>query len=342
MQRTPDNGFVVGGFTTSFSKTGENLFLAKIDAERHLAWQKMYSGPRSDCLWAFRVTADGGCIIAGKTNSFNRENEESNYDVLLIKTDADGRLQWQRILWNTDTNHIHDYVNDIEIAADGGYLISGSSAGGSCAWGPIWIVKTDTAGNILWQKDFGAMSMNFWLKHPVRITADGGFMIAGEIRSLGGSDVWLIKCNATGEIEWQKSYGGARINSAFTVLPFNGDGYLFVGTSDSFQAQAGAFPDLWLFKTDLLGEIQWQKRIYTNGWDEVTSVHLTTGGGFIMAGNSTMDGGNRMFWLIKCDSLGKTEWSKRYGNLFMSNADYIIEENAPNGYLVASTKKTGA
>ncbi len=282
-----------------------------------------------------------------------------------------------------------EYLYSINNTSDGGFIMGGYSASasagsrdqtGSTSKGGLdyWIVKTDNTGNVQWQRRYGG-SGNDQL-YSVFQTSDGGYILSGRseagsalsgdqaaVPGKGGMDFWVIKTDASGNIQWQKRYGGAgddMINGSNTIVQTNDGGYFMGGytveSSSNTGDQTGSTNygsyDYWVLKTDGNGNIQWQKRYGGSGEDYLYSVKQTTDGGYIIGGNSNISGtgsqagqqgqpgvssqGGFDYWIIKTNASGIIEWQKRYGALdgdFM----YDVIQTQDNGYALAGHSDVG-
>jgi hypothetical protein len=133
-------------------------------------WEKTFGGSNIDGSESVQQTSDGGYIITGGTYSFGAGEN----DVYLIKTDSAGNLLWQKTFgWGDD-----EVGSSIKQTTDGGFIIAGTTiphGAGAC---DIYIIKTDSAGNSLWQKTFGGSYYDS--SGSVQQTFYGGCIIAGE------------------------------------------------------------------------------------------------------------------------------------------------------------------
>ncbi len=195
----------------------------------------------------------------------------------------------------------------------------------------------------------------------VAATPDGGCITAGftnstdgDIAALsphGGYDYLVIKMNASGAVEWMKTYGGSATDKAAAIIPTNDGGYIVAGTSNSndgdvskdnhFNANNNQpSNDFWLVKIDDAGTIQWAKSYGGGGDDEPTGIFQTPDNGYIVGGytNST-DGdisgnhGGYDYWVIRIDGAGNKLWSACYGDkgndqgfamARMQDGDYVM------------------
>jgi len=178
-----------------------------------------------------------------------------------------------------------------------------------------WIVKLNSTGNIMWQKSYGGSSADY--AESIKQTTDGGYIIAGFSESTDGdvtenygyADYWIVKLNSTGNIMWQKSYGGSSRDEAFSIQQTSDGGYIVAGYSESTDGDVtGNYSeyDYWVVKLNSTGNIMWQKCLGGSGTDWAFSIQKTADSGYIVAGRShSTDGdvtghhGDADFWVVK-------------------------------------------
>jgi len=214
--------------------------------------------------------------------------------------------------------------------SDGGYALVGFMQ--SEDYSVCWLVKTDSAGNMEWNKTFEDGSANSIVQ-----TGDGGYVIAGSTSSFGagGSDFWLVKTDSVGNVEWNQTYGGSRDDSAKSMVQTSDGGYAIAGDTESYDV---SFTDFLLVKTDPLGNMEWNKTYDAiKGRDYARSVVQTSDGGYALMGrtqSSVVEGYD--CWLIKTDSFGNMEWNKTYGEggIYPNS----IVQTSDGGYAIAGFK----
>jgi hypothetical protein len=134
---TGDGGCVAAGGTESFGAGSMDVWILRIDADGNILWQKSYGGEANDYAYAVFDAGDG-FVVAGETFSFGVDFS----DMLAIKVDMDGRLQWQR----TINGYAHDGAGAVTGSDDGGILIAGYSSGDYALPYDLMIVKLDGGG----------------------------------------------------------------------------------------------------------------------------------------------------------------------------------------------------
>jgi hypothetical protein len=323
VQRTSDGGYIMAGWTTYMGTFNTDILLIKTDAFGNVQWAKTYGEAGYDLASSVQQTSDGGYIVAGYTNSFGA----GGVDVFLIKTDADGNVQWAKTYGGTDD----EWASSVQQTSDGGYILAGYTWSFS-AGGDILLIKTDADGNIQWAKTYGGTDDDF--ASSVQQTSDGGYILAGTTWSFGAglSDIFLVKTDAFGNITWAKTYGEAGYDYAYSVQQTSDGGYIVAGWTNSFGAGGG---DIILIKTDASGNLRWAKTYGGTDYDYTSSVQQTSDGGYILAGYTYSFGaGSYDAFLVKTDANGNIQWAKTYGG---TSGDYAssVQQTSDGGYIVA-------
>jgi hypothetical protein len=180
--------------------------------------------------------------VAGYKYSFGLDS----IDIFLIKTDANGNIIWAKTYGGINW----DEAYSVQQTSDGGYIVAGYTESFG-AGGDILLIKTDANGNIIWAKTYGGI--NWDEAHSVQQTSDGGYIVVGYTYSFGaGSNIFLIKTDANGNIIWAKTYRGISGDEAYSVQQTSDGGYIVAGRTYSFGA--GTW-DAFLIKTDADGNI---------------------------------------------------------------------------------------
>lgn len=327
---TSDGGFVLAGYTYSFG-TSADFWLVKTDCYGNIEWNKTYGGPGSDMAHSVTQTRDGGYALLGTTDSFGAGGS----DFWLAKTDSSGNMLWNRTYGGTGD----DDAWSIERTDDGFLVLAGWTSSFGAGSGDFWVVKTDQYGNMLWNKTYGGGL--FDAASCIRQTSDGGFAVLGSTYSFGdgGSDFWLIKTDAAGNEQWNKTYGGPADDFGFS-LEETDDGYALVGSTSSFGA--GVY-DFWLVKTDPLGNVMWNKTYGGTGYDEAWSIMKTPNEEYVLSGwTESFGSGSSDCWLIVTDALGTAEWNVTWGGTNNDYAYSALQTGDGNFVLAGETQSFGA
>ncbi|UCF64532.1 MAG: choice-of-anchor D domain-containing protein [bacterium] len=226
---TTDGGFIVAGVTSSSGAGSRDVFLIKTDGAGNEQWQKTLGGFSSDGARSVQQTSDGGYIITGWTLSYGPGFLGNAW---LVKTDSLGNLQWDQVFGGTDA----DRGYCVQETGEGGYIFTGYTSSFGAGLYDLLLIKTDPAGNELWNKTFGGSGRDYG--HAVRQTSDGGYIVTGYTLSFGagGDDLWVIKADSAGNEEWSKTYGGGSSDIGYDVRQTSDGGYIVTGHTLSYGA----------------------------------------------------------------------------------------------------------
>ncbi|MFV9631455.1 MAG: hypothetical protein ACNYWM_10360 [Methanosarcinales archaeon] len=257
---------------------------------------------------------------------------------VLVKIDLNGNQLWEKSFFNLG------YAQSVQQTSDGGFILAGKSYGARDTYARL--VKTDSNGSEQWSKTFGLDVRD--TTSSVCETPDGGYILAGDTRwpdNVRKLDAWLLKTDANGNKQWNRTFGGSGDDSVYSVQNTLDGGYILAGRTGS----DGAGIDAWLIKTDANGYEHWNKTFGVDGIDLVYSVVQTSDGGYVLAGridiakNPDFKGQilyeDHDVWLFKTDTNGNLEWSKTIGGL-KSDVARFVQQTSDDGYVIAGTTES--
>jgi len=322
--QTSDGGYALGGYTMSSGSGGADVWLVKADASGDLQWNKTYGGAQNDVASSVISTSDGGFLLIGYTLSFGA----GSYDFWLVKTDASGNMQWNQTYGGAED----DVEKSAILTSDGGYALAGFTGSFGAGDFDFWLVKIDVSGKMEWNKTYGGAGDDE--AYALVQTNDGGYALAGWTDSVGAGswDAWLVKTDASGNMQWNKTYGGIGDDGALSMA-YTSDGGYALGGYEQFLGAGGY--DFWLFKTDGSGNVQWNQT-YGGADDEQarTMVHASDGG-YVLAGYTLSFGaGSWDAWLVKTDASGHMQWNQTYGGVD-DDCAYFVAQTDDGGYASA-------
>jgi hypothetical protein len=271
-------------------------------------------------------TTDGGYILIGTTyGNFLSQNE----NIIIVKTDDNGNIMWNKEFdYGIQSNGmITDLGRSIQQTTDGGYILTGINS----SW-DIWLIKTDSIGDTLWTNTFEGGSDDMFVQQ----TTDGGYILTGSrdfLSPLGLEDqVLLIKTNSLGQLQWDKTYGGVNNEYGRYVQQTIDGGYVICGSKYSNGPLINE--DIYLIKTNTLGDTTWTKTFGGLETDKGYSVHQTTDNGYIICGYTESFGnGDEDVYLIKTDSLGGSIWTKTFGGI-EDDGGHSVQQTNDGGYII--------
>lgn len=278
----------------------------------------------------------------------------------------------QDILWEKSFGGRQgDYLIDVLSTPDNGFILAGSSlsnkSGNKQQEGTgdldylIW--KMDEEGGSEWQKSFGGSGSD--LLKVILNTSDGGFLLGGISNSpvgfdktetsRGGTDFWILKITAQGDILWQKVFGGKGLDELNSLITTSDGGYLLGGSSSSSadvkvdliggkKENSRGGLDYWIIKIDAQGNEIWQHTYGSKYSDQLQSIVATKDGGYLVGGYSNSPaskdktqeklGKGNDFWILKLNSVGQIEWQEVLGGTAEDQLKVVKQTNDGN-YIVA-------
>lgn len=250
--QTKDNGYILTGYNF-FEGKDYDFHIAKLEMDGGIQWLKNFGGSKADIPKIIYQTDDEGYIIAGETESIDGEVKENKglKDIWVIKLDKDGQLEWQKTFGGSN----NDEVNDIFVTKDGGYIIAGTTYSVD---GDIinkkgntdsLVIRLDQSGKVIWKKTIGGTKKEFSSRI---LEQEGMYILFGSTESNdgdvignnGGSDLWVVLLDNSGEIIWQRCFGTSQNEYAGDII-IDDDGYLLGGT---YQSKDGQDSKYWLLK----------------------------------------------------------------------------------------------
>jgi type IX secretion system substrate protein len=384
-EQTSDGGYILGGYTGSplsgdvsqpnhFLSGFDDYWIVKTDSLGVKQWDKRFGGDFGDAMWSVHQTADGGYILGGSTNSDTSFDSDISQPIIgytdwwIVKTDAQGTMQWEKRLGGLDA----DYLYEIQQTPDGGYIIGGTTNSDSSGdvsqhtrgLADYWLMKIDPVGNKIWDKRFGgSQNDNMYM---LRQTTDGGYILGGVSRSdstgdfshhsRGIDDYWIVKTDALGNKQWDNRFGGTALDYLFDLKQTYDGGYILGGYTSSgmngdISQPTRGMSDYWIVKTDANGNKIWDKRYGGNDDEALYKIEITNDKGFLLSGSSfsNISGeksennlSNEQMWIVKTDSSGNKIWDKTIMTIsfFSDDAGYAFQ-NSEGCYLIANFTEAG-
>ncbi|MDO8723584.1 MAG: hypothetical protein Q7J31_15355 [Syntrophales bacterium] len=287
-------------------------------------------GENDEVIFVIEETTDGGYIYGGYTES----SGAGDRDLLLVKTDETGLIEWQKTIGGS----LIDDVQSILVLADG-YIICGYTQSFGNGEYDVLVLKISLSGDIIWQKTYGGEKTEYG--KSIKKTADGGYILVGYTGSFGegAHDIWVIKLNKDGDIEWQKTYGESDVENSYSIIETSDDGYIVSGREHYLSDNRQQI--YLIFKINLLGELEW-KKLYGIGGNMATySMAKTDDEGFIVAGYTDLLGTNSLdIILVKFDIFGNIQWQKAYSGSGDDLAYSVIKTSNGGYFLTGHSNST--
>jgi len=293
IEPTHDSSYVICGIASD-NDTSIGILLAKINESGNTEWEKVMGQNEGGIGYCVRQTTDGGYIIAAEILPVD------NIDFLLIKTDESGNVQWSKEIGSEDQD-VPFYVMQ---TSDGGYFAAGFSIQNSATL-PIYAVKTDAGGTVVWQQTYST-SPPFSRSGVAKViaTKDGGYLLTGaNSHDELYNDIMLLKIDSGGNAQWAKAYGGGQDEYCGSMTEDQQGNFVVCGGSNSAES-SGNYDGL-VMLIDTSGNLI-QSSLFgkTFADDDFSAIIRDNDGGFTLAGTTSSFGQNLSsdFYMLRIDS----------------------------------------
>jgi len=317
LQHAIDSGYIMSGITSpdAITKATYDVWLVRLGTTGNVIWEKKFFGSGEDYgIFATPTANADGYLMVANSNSNDGDiqpdrgsppwdRNRGGYDIWATRFDKNGNLLWHQLMGGSG----NEYAASIRSAADGGLIILGTTnsndqdVSGLHGGSDMWLVKLDPSGHIQWQKCLGGTANE--TAFDLEITDDGGYMLSGQTTSNDGdvtgnhataasgatTDAWIVRLSPTGDILWQKCFGGSGNDALYDIIELPDHNFAAVGitnSSDGDVSQAFGSNDAWLVKFDAAGNLIWQKSFGTAGNEYGVTLGIQPGDNFIVAGQT--------------------------------------------------------
>lgn len=324
-----DTILAVAGTTGSFGPGTGDAYVVLMHTDGNVLASHVHGSTAVEQVGGLGIAPDGGLLLAGSTD----RNVANGYDGWLMRTDADGVLQWEITLGGPDW----DFLESLEPTADGGWLAAGRTQSSGAGGMDGWLVRFDANGDTVWTAVIGTPQEDRFM--DARETPDGGLVACGmRTDQSGDADAWVVKLAADRSVEWESFVGGDSTDLARDVIVTSDGGYSIVGATRSYSA----YVEHLHAKLDAGGAEEWRWN-----WGQVNDQeayeHLQLADGtYLAAGYTrTSGGGGSDMFLLRSDQGGYFLYGRTFGGLDDDEAFGL--DTLPDGYLVAGrTRSYGA
>jgi photosystem II stability/assembly factor-like uncharacterized protein len=315
IDKTSDGGFIIGGSTASFSSS-QDMYVIKLDSSASIQWSKVYNSPGTiDRIHGIKQTPDGGYYLSGYI-----EGGFGFLDQFMMKIDAYGNMNWAKNFGGLEA----DELRQLSITPDGGMIVAGYNASFGVGAKEVQAIKLSSDGIMEWAKTYGTFYEDF--NFSVIVSSDGNYVLVGAVDITGSYGIrpTLIKLDSQGNVLWAKYYTGYHEDWGRDLVETPDGGYLIVGITTSYSI--GFSNDIYLIKTDSIGNVLWSKSYGGAGEDIAYGVVLTGDGKYVIVGHTTSSGfGAYDGLLMKVDSVGDLEWFRTYGGYSIDHLYDVLE-----------------
>jgi hypothetical protein len=322
VQVTADSGYIVAGYTENFGAGLTDFYLIKVDSAGDTLWTRTYGDSGYQSAYSVRQTADQGFVMVGVT----MPPWGTTFDISVVKTNAAGDPVWTCV-YKPDND---DEGRDVRQTVDGGYIVVGRTTSFGAGSNDVLLIRLNASGDTVWTRTIGGPLSD--IGYSIQQTADGGYVIAGLSTIVGhGEDVYLVKTSSVGDTIWTRTYGGTGNDAGQCVQQTTDQGYVIAGYINS---GGGSGNDVYLLKTDSLGDTLWTRTYGGTDFDAGSSVQQTADGGYIVAGTKYLSPANPDVYLIKTNASGDTLWTRTFGGSGVDGGS-SVQQTPDGGHIVA-------
>jgi len=362
---TSDGGFAFAGFTSSHNgdiQSGNfqsrDFWVVKIEKDGQIEWEKTYGGSGDDIAYAILELEDKSFLIGGYTKSSDGDVKSlhGGQDYWLIKINKYGSLIWEHTYGGAG----NEYIRSIESDNEGnGYVLVGTTTSNdgdvkSKLSGPEdgWVINIDSVGTIIWENTYG----NPRKDHIYSVCSDNGegYFLVGDSEyqqspNVTDFNLYVVKINNKGDLDWHKTYGGTDEDVAFAIKPFNENQFIISGYTDSndgdVQSTNQGDRDVWVLKIDNQGRLLWEnslggsKKESSSFEFDITNSNEIIVGGYAFSNDGDIQSGNKgnCDALIFClDSKGNLLWEKTFGGSLNDNF-YSLKSISQNEIIIGGS-----
>lgn len=331
--KTVDDGYALTG-ELNLPGASKDVYVVKLDSANIIQWTRTFGDSLYDIGLGIIQTSDGGYAISGRSTTTNVLGLGLT-DGYIVKLSSAGVVQWNRALGGYEMDEFRSIVQ----TPDGGLVAAGYSSTFCFGIGnsDVYVVKLDISGNIQWTRNVGGSGSDFGSK--IVQTIDGGFVIAGSTTSYGqgNSDVYCVKLNSSGVLQWTTTVGGSQWDSGASIIQTADGGFIIAGQTTSFGS---GMEDFYVVKIDGNGNLSWTRTIGGSGTDQALDIIQTSTGDYVIAGwTNSYGAGNYDFYAVKLNNNGNLMWTRTIGGAGFEKA-YSLTIDSDGGYVITGSSSS--
>ncbi len=295
-------GFTLVGTKRNNNSNSEDLWLLRVKADGSFDWDKTFGSTALERGYGIVALSDGYLLVG-------RSEQKGNSEGWIVRTDLNGGKTWETSYGTAG----YDALYDVAMTSDGGYIMAGTSQPKSGDYDG-WLVRTDAAGNKLWDKTYGA-GKNDWFNGLTQ-APDGSIVAIGQTTTSFDTSMWLVRTDKVGAALWTRTYDATGTVQGESVIQL-ADGYQLVGT-----IKADSKENIWTVRTDASGNSVWSQKFGGTSDDSATALVKTADGGVAIGGETASKGaGGSDAWLLRIDAWGATSCAASGTCVDLSTAD---------------------
>jgi PGF-CTERM protein len=317
--RTDDGYLVVGWSNSSTSDEEHDGYVAMLDRAGDTQWERSYGGSGDDKIYdAERV--EGGYLVVGSATT---DGTEKGW---VMKLGPDGEKKWEK---NYDESGPEAFWS---VARSGGNIyVGGWQKDDSTS--QAWAMKLTGNGDKVWSETYDTLRSGAdEYVNSIFVTESGDLLMTGttEGSSADPADAWVLRVTNDGEVEWDETYGGGKLDKVHDAVEASNGGYVLAGRTASDGAGE---EDGWMVKIDGDGTKQWDRTYGTPKNDAFFGIHNDPDDGYVVSGTKHVLGEvGADGWTLKTDASGKKTWEQTFGGNYWDKFWPVVEGH-DGGYL---------
>ena len=361
-----DDGDMIGNHSSQTALYYKDAWIAKVDSPGNKLWASCFGYAYNENISALKLASADGYIMIGSASSSSPARALPK--IWVTRVDNSGNVIWQKKYGGT----YNEEGKSIAALPDG-YILAGITTSDDGDIGrtyhgttgivnyayDIWVAKLNTGGSIVWKKCYGSYGAEN--VRDIKPTADGGFIVAGTTTSTGGDvtsshggiEIWIVKLDATGNIQWQKSLGGSSNEDIHDIELLPDGGYIITGQTTSSDGDVTGYhvtdtalvtTDAWVTRLSATGDLLWQKCFGGSRDDVFYDIQLLSDNNFAAVGTTTStngdvshNNGKKDCWLVKFDPTGNLIWEKTFGTANNETGNNVTALPSGNLLITANT-----
>jgi len=361
---TTTGNFILAGFRNNPSD--RNFLIRKEGANGNILWgSRHYGGSGGEILEDMLAASDGGYVMFGTTNSSDGDvgfhhGNVFNDDLWVLKVDSNGNKLWGTVLGGTADERAYA----LAAAPGNGVYVAGAtySTDGDCTDNhgaeDAFVARLDDSGHVLWHKCLGGSLSDGNETGWAVPDGKGGMLMAtasystdGDVHNhIGNTDFWLFDIDSTGQLLWERSYGGSNFDYAKSVVRANDGSIWIAGETSSTDGQVYTSygnGDAWIVHTDSAGNVLSSKVLGENQEDASDMLYALPGG-MVLAGGIYYGAGpvggefpTQFYGTMDIFLARLTPWTTDVKEAIMGNDRVIAYPNPASDIIEIKSKNSG-
>ena len=334
-------GYVMAG--TTYTEASSNIILIMTDEYgRETGTPKLFGGEYDDRANSMVILSDGGFAILGSTTLESEEDESLITDMYLVRTDRQGNELWSRNYGGNSNEAGYGLAQ----TSDGGFILIGSTENPLTGVKNVYLVKTDTAGEVLWTRTHGGLNDDAGLSITERFTDEGipeGYTYTGYTRSYfqpgqSNSNIFVVETNPSGIATFFYTYGSTGNDFGESLIPHPEGGFVLLGTKSN---PSSGVKNVFLARIDdNISNPLWTRSLGSTDNHVAACIKITGDGNYIITGTLEITSDNHVIFLMKTDPNGNIIFNKTFGGSGQQRGQ-AVDLADDGGYIITGSNKSG-